>query len=161
MTVLSKGAPLWAALALVACGPMAARAGEIVYAETFDNAQFGTLDLSSGLFTPIGPGGGFSSKGMAVAGGKIYAIDFNKSLYSVDPVTGTYTFIGDGGPSEDYYTIGSTTGGGAFSGWDTARANCTPSTRPPATSRTSVTGPFRRGAVRHGRRCPPGPTPYT
>src|SRR5881394_1347124 len=83
-----------AALLAVACIAIA-HAGPVFYAISYaDNPVFGTIDPTTGVMTPIGPGGpGYGHDVTVSPGGVVYAITGN-TLYSVDKVTGIFTSIG-------------------------------------------------------------------
>lgn len=119
---ISEKICLLTALALVAYGSARARADNMAYVvvEGYSPAsvQFGTLDLNTGLYTAINsnaiPAGNKTVNGLAISNGKLYAVDRGTDLYQVDPTTGDFTLVGNGGPSDQYYTIGSTTSGGLY-----------------------------------------------
>jgi len=85
-----------------------ARADNMAYLITGSN-QFGTIDLSTGVFTQTGNTGQLLS-GLGVAGGNLYGgINTGNTLYQVDPATGTLTAVGTG--SIAYADTGSTPSG--------------------------------------------------
>jgi len=65
---------------------------------------FGTIDLNTGLFTPLG-NLGQTPAGLAVAGGSLFATSYgNGTLYQVNPANGSLTQIGS--PSGIFYSGG-------------------------------------------------------
>jgi hypothetical protein len=86
----------------------AARADATAYMITGTD-QFGTIDLNTGAFTPIGDMGTQLS-GLGVSGGNLYGgATLGDTLYEVNPATGALTAVGTG--SLTYADTGSTTGG--------------------------------------------------
>jgi hypothetical protein len=83
-----------------------AKADVVVYAGAYFE-QYGTLDLTTGVFTKLGSPGDMA--GFGEAGGKLYAGDVEGDTNSVNPANGADTFIGTG--STTYDTFGSTTTG--------------------------------------------------
>jgi hypothetical protein len=83
-----------------------AKADVIVYAGAYFE-QYGTLDLTTGVFTQLGSPG--DQSGFGEAGGKLYAGDIEGGTSSVNPANGADTLIGTG--SSTYDTFGSTTTG--------------------------------------------------
>ena len=72
----------------------AAKADPVVYIST-GGEQFGTIDLSTGSFTPIGPGIPIGTGGLVQGpGGNLLTLGFNGNLYSINPTTGLTTNIG-------------------------------------------------------------------
>jgi len=83
-----------------------AKADVVVYAGAYFE-QYGTLDLTTGVFTLLGTPG--DQAGFGELGGNLYAGDGNGDTSSVNPANGKDTFIGTG--STTYDTFGSTTTG--------------------------------------------------
>jgi hypothetical protein len=74
--------------------------------------QFGTINLATGAFTPLGSSGQ-TLAGLAVADGDIFATSYhtaNGTLYVVNPANGAVTSIGSAS-GVDYDDFGSTTTG--------------------------------------------------
>jgi hypothetical protein len=63
------------------------------------SGSFGTIDLNTGAFSPIGSGFGFTPAGLATYGSTLYTASYNSSgtLYSVNTTTGALTSIGNSG----------------------------------------------------------------
>lgn len=69
-----------------------ASAGSLVYAE--NGFQFGTVDLASGAFTPIGPGTPEGVTGLATApNGSLLTLSFSGDLESINPANGAVTIV--------------------------------------------------------------------
>lgn len=83
-----------------------AKADVVVYAGAYFE-QYGTLDLTTGVFTLLGAPG--DEAGFGELGGKLYAGDVEGDTNSVNPANGADTFISTG--STTYDTFGSTTTG--------------------------------------------------
>jgi hypothetical protein len=101
---------LVALLALVVS--VAAQADDMAYTTT-NLGNFGTLDLSTGMYTQIG-NMGVQLAGLGVSGGNIYGIDDTLSSYTLDevnPATGAVTTIGTTAFSFGVAAFGSTPGG--------------------------------------------------
>ncbi len=83
------------ALALtLALTAAAAKASPIVYT-LGDGGQFGTVNLSTGAFTPIGPGITVGTGGLVNGpGGTLLTLGFNGDLNTIDPATGILSTIG-------------------------------------------------------------------
>jgi PEP-CTERM motif len=93
------------------CLVPAALADNFAYAGS-NSGAFGTMDLSTGVFTLEG-NSGQTLAGLAVAGGDIFASSYhtaNGTLFLVDPATGALTTIGSA-TGVDYDDFGSTTSG--------------------------------------------------
>lgn len=74
--------------------------------EVTGTSGFGTIDLNTGVFTPIGIQTNLLG-GLGVLGGTLYGVAFEaKSLYTVDTATGDLTSLGTG--SVNYLAFGST-----------------------------------------------------
>jgi hypothetical protein len=72
----------------------AAKAVPIVYT-IGDSGQFGSVDLSTGAFTAIGPGIGAGTGGLVLGpGGTLLSLGFNGDLNSINPATGVLSTIG-------------------------------------------------------------------
>jgi outer membrane protein assembly factor BamB len=70
-----------------------ASAGSLVYVE--NGFQFGTVDLASGAFTPIGPGTPEGVTGLAAApNGSLLTLSFSGDLESINPANGAVTIVG-------------------------------------------------------------------
>jgi hypothetical protein len=91
------------------------KAGPVAY-EISGAGEFGTIDLGTGVITPIGSSG-VNVEGLGVYGPSIFAAkiggdDSNaNALYRVNPVDGSITFVGDPGYYWDWGGFGSTTSG--------------------------------------------------
>ena len=84
------------ALALV-LPAAAANASSVVYV-LGDGGQFGTVNLSTGSFTQVGPGIPVGTGGLVQGpGGNLLSLGFNGNLNSINPVTGLLTNIGPTG----------------------------------------------------------------
>jgi hypothetical protein len=84
------------ALALV-LPAAAANASSVVYV-LGDSGQFGTIDLSTGSFTQVGPGIPVGTGGLVQGpGGNLLSLGFNGNLNSINPITGLLTNIGPTG----------------------------------------------------------------
>jgi hypothetical protein len=83
------------ALALtLALTAAAAKADPMVYT-LGDGGQFGTINLSTGAFTPIGPGIAVATGGLVPGpGGTLLSLNFNGDLNSINPATGVLSTIG-------------------------------------------------------------------
>jgi PEP-CTERM motif len=83
------------ALALtLALSTAAANADNLVYV-LGDGGQFGTVNLSTGSFTPIGPGISVGSGGLVQgSGGNLLSLGFNGDLNSITPSTGALSVVG-------------------------------------------------------------------
>jgi hypothetical protein len=83
------------ALALtLALSTVAANASPLAYVLTVAG-QFGTMDLSSGTLTPIGPGTAVGSGGLIPGpGGTLLTLGFDGTLNSINRTTGALTAIG-------------------------------------------------------------------
>jgi hypothetical protein len=103
---------------LFLCTQPSARADNIAYMITTN--QFGTIDLSTGVFTDIGSLGQLLS-GLGDVGGNLYGgVDVGDTLYEVNQATGALTAVGTG--SITYAAFGSTLSGlYAFGVWDGSR----------------------------------------
>ena len=88
---------LIAALVGAILTPSMARAGSIAYVTNFIG-QFGTIDLGSGTFTPLGPGTPNSLDGLGgQPGGPFYGVDsVTGHLIRINP-NGTFLDVGDTG----------------------------------------------------------------
>lgn len=72
----------------------AAKADSLVYA-IGDSGQFGKINLSTGSFTPIGPGVTVGTGGLIQGpGNSLLSLGFNGDLNSINPTTGTLSVIG-------------------------------------------------------------------
>jgi hypothetical protein len=75
----------------------AAKASSVVYV-LGDSGQFGTINLSTGSFTQIGPGIPVGTGGLVQGpSGNLLSLGFNGNLNSINPVTGLLTNIGPTG----------------------------------------------------------------
>jgi len=93
---------------LLAGGTVTLSAGTIVYEDT-SSSQFGTINLSSGVFSQIGSLSQVNT-GLGVSGNGLYTGAFNTgNLFEIDPGTGALTMIGSS--SINYLDTGSTTSG--------------------------------------------------
>jgi len=97
-------------MALAVAGP--ALAAVHAYMSTGGDT-FGTIDLSTGLYTNIGStsfmGANYLLSGLGVFGGHIYGgVDFGTQFFEVNPATGALSLIGSS--SESFADTGSTTG---------------------------------------------------
>jgi len=88
---------LWQKLALaltLATPTVAANADPVVYV-VGDSGQFGTIHLSTGSFTAIGPGLGAGSSGLVQGpGGSLLSLGYNGKLNSINPKTGMVSTVG-------------------------------------------------------------------
>jgi hypothetical protein len=92
-------------------GPIAASADPIAYA-TIDGGNFGTLDLSTGVFSLLGTSA-TTVAGLGVFNGSLYGGAYTGgTLYSINPSNGAETTIGSA--SITYDDFGSTPTGGLF-----------------------------------------------
>jgi hypothetical protein len=72
----------------------AANANPIVYA-IGGSGQFGTMNLSTGSFTPIGPGISVGTGGLVRGpGGTLLSLGYNGDLNSINPATGVLSPVG-------------------------------------------------------------------
>jgi hypothetical protein len=121
--VLAVGIWLCAALGGLAV-PGTAAAGTVYVAGS--NGDFGTIDLNSGTFTPIGTlgplnGGASAIFGMGFIGSTLYGLDNNingASLYTINTTNAATTLVG---PARDasgqgYNAVGATTENGTIYG---------------------------------------------
>jgi hypothetical protein len=89
--ILQRKLVLTFALALSAA---AAHADNLVYV-LGDGGQFGTVNLSTGSFTPIGPGLSVGTGGLVQgSGGNLLSLGFNGDLNSINPTTGVLSVVG-------------------------------------------------------------------
>jgi PEP-CTERM motif len=78
----------------VALSTVAANANPIVYV-LGNSGQFGTIDLSTGSFSAIGPGIPVPTGGLIQGpGGTLLSLGFNGDLNSINPATGALSIIG-------------------------------------------------------------------
>ncbi len=88
---------LWQKVALaltLVTSTVAAYADAVVYV-VGDSGQFGTINLSTGSFTPIGPGLGAGSGGLVRGpGGSLLSLGFDGNLNSINPATGVMSTVG-------------------------------------------------------------------
>lgn len=81
------------ALTLALTNP-GAKADPIVYAFG-DSGQFGTVNLSTGAFTSIGPGLPVATGGLVQgSNGNLLTLGFEGNLYSINPATGGVSTVG-------------------------------------------------------------------
>lgn len=81
----------------LALSTAAANADNLVYV-LGDGGQFGTITLSTGSFTPIGPGLPVAAGGLVQgSGGNLLTLGFNGDLNSINPSTGALSVIGPTG----------------------------------------------------------------
>lgn len=72
----------------------AAHASSLVYT-IGDSGQFGTVNLSTGSFAPIGPGIPVGMGGLVQGpGGNLLSLGFDGNLYSINPATGGLSTVG-------------------------------------------------------------------
>lgn len=98
-------------IAVLALGTASMLADNLAYmSDEFGN--FGTVDLNTGVFSPVGNSGmGFT--GLAVENGKIYATSYNglfSTLYTLNPANGSPTVVGSAS-GVAFVKFGSTTSG--------------------------------------------------
>src|SRR5215470_2701283 len=74
---------------------------------TFQNGQFGTVDLGTGAFTLISTG--TQLDGLGTIGNTLYGQSSTGTLFQIDPLTGTRTTIGTAAHS--FNVLGSTLNG--------------------------------------------------
>ena len=81
-----------------------ARASDVTGYVVLQNGEFGTLDLTNGVFTQNG-NLGQTGAGLGVANGSLFATSYNSvgTLFGVNQATGTYNAIGN---SNVYYAGG-------------------------------------------------------
>ena len=78
----------------LALSTAAANADPLVYI-LGDSGQFGTMNLSTGSFTPIGPGISVPAGGLVQgSGGNLLTLGFNGDLNRINPTTGALSVIG-------------------------------------------------------------------
>jgi PEP-CTERM motif len=78
----------------LAVSTAAANADNLVYV-LGDSGQFGTVNLSNGSFTPIGPGISVGTGGLVQGpGGTLISLGFNGDLNSINPSTSALSVIG-------------------------------------------------------------------
>jgi hypothetical protein len=78
----------------LALATAAANADNLVYV-LGDSGQFGTVNLSTGSFTPIGPGIPVGTGGLVQGpGGTLLSLGFDGHLNSINPTTGVLSTIG-------------------------------------------------------------------
>jgi PEP-CTERM motif-containing protein len=78
----------------LAVSTAAANADNLVYV-LGDSGQFGTVNLSNGSFTSIGPGISVGTGGLVQGpGGTLISLGFNGNLNSINPSTGALSVIG-------------------------------------------------------------------
>lgn len=103
---------LWTVVALIAAAISAPARADITTYVGGGSGAFGTINLNTGAFTPIGPSFGFVPAGLVSYNGLLYATsyDANGTLYSVNPITGSLTSLGNSGIFY-FGGIGATTSG--------------------------------------------------
>lgn len=70
-----------------------ASAGSLIYVE--NGFEFGTLDLASGAFTPVGPGTPEGVTGLAAGpNGSLLTLSYSGDLESINPVNGAVSIVG-------------------------------------------------------------------
>jgi hypothetical protein len=78
----------------LALSTAAAKADSLVYV-IGDTGQFGKVNLSTGSFTPIGPGLSVGTGGLVQGpGSSLISLGFNGNLNSINPTTGVLSVIG-------------------------------------------------------------------
>jgi hypothetical protein len=78
----------------LALSTAAANANPVVYV-IGDSGQFGTVNLSTGSFAPIGPGVSVGTGGLVPGpGGSLLSLGFNGDLNSINPTTGVLSVVG-------------------------------------------------------------------
>ena len=88
------------------------------YEATGPGDEFGMIDLTTGLFTPLS-NMGLRLAGLGSYGGVIYGGAYHgNTLYNVNTSTGALTAIGTGNIGNNYLLFGSTTMGLYGIGWD-------------------------------------------
>ncbi|WP_392534207.1 PEP-CTERM sorting domain-containing protein [Nostoc sp. C117] len=71
-----------------------------------NSGQVGNLDVSTGIFTPFIKGGlPFTDLALNDTG-ELFAITYNRQLYSINPSSGSSTFIGGGDNTTVYFGLG-------------------------------------------------------
>jgi uncharacterized repeat protein (TIGR03803 family) len=109
MRTLANAATALMCLALFVAMAPTMQAQSTIYAMT-SGGQFGSLSLTSGTFTPIGPGCS-TLAGLGGLGGNLYGGRYTSNvLYQVNITAGTCTAIGSGSIS-NYVDFGSARGG--------------------------------------------------
>jgi hypothetical protein len=106
-------------LRCAAAGLFLAGSGAVALADntayvTFDGGNFGTLDLTTGVYSNLG-NSGQSVAGLAVENGTLYASAYKNGtgdLFTVNTTNGALTVVG--ASSVDYFALGSTTSGGLY-----------------------------------------------
>jgi len=87
--------------------------GDDIAYETTSSGAFGTIDLTTGIFSSLGTSSQVIDAGLGVADATLYgASNGGNTLYTVSPVNGALTTVGNS--SENYDTLGSTPSGGLF-----------------------------------------------
>jgi PEP-CTERM motif len=78
----------------LALSTVAAKADTLVYVFG-DSGQFGTVNLATGSFTPIGPGLTAGTNGLVQGpGNSLLSLGFNGDLNSINPTTGVLSVVG-------------------------------------------------------------------
>jgi hypothetical protein len=75
---------------------------------TTNNGAFGTIDLNTGVFSPLG-NSGLTLSGLGVANGVLYGTNFGSTLYAINLANGSLTTVGSSGVN--YSVFGSTNNG--------------------------------------------------
>jgi len=100
------------------------QADTMAYANTFGANQFGTLDLTSGVFSPIATEA-ITLAGLGVNNGNLYTTNyasFGAQLYQVNTTTGGLTPVGASNVADEFVAFGSTqTGLYALDNFDAGR----------------------------------------
>jgi uncharacterized protein (TIGR03437 family) len=98
--ISSSGTTLWCGALLILSAGWAS-ADDTAYmitttaAQAYTTQQFGTVDLKTGVFTPVASqnvSGGWT--GLGVVNGKLYTADADGDLYEINPADGSLTIVG-------------------------------------------------------------------
>src|SRR5437588_7434143 len=100
----------------------------LAYEATGPGNEFGVIDLTAGVFTPLS-NMGLRLAGLGSYGGVIYGGDYHgKTLYSINTSTGVLTAIGTGNIGNNYLLFGSTSSGLYGIGWNDVLYSINPAT---------------------------------
>ena len=98
------------------------------YEATGPGDEFGVIDLTTGVFTPLS-NMGLTLAGLGSYGGVIYGGAYHgNTLYSINTSIGALTAIGTGNIGNNYLLFGSTTSGLYGIGWNDVLYSIDPAT---------------------------------
>lgn len=102
---LNASAQRFAALALLAAAATAAAHADQLDVIFYDN-RFGTIDTSTGAYSPVSTLPIGKAAGIAESNGALYVEDLSNNLLLVDPVTGASKILGNTGLGLNFVVFG-------------------------------------------------------